>query len=616
MDRASAMSQLTLGLALGLLLLGSCNGYGDTGSPLFNHSGGNFPGDVEYSYVADKDLNEDCNNDCSFLWSRRDKNGTCSCGSTLHESVFCKLNQTHCGSSKVGILDCSCMTEYEKQVVVGHCFYNCENGSAASKSRINRVYHKINTPTQNIQLENLTERVCGYLNREGRLCGKCKPNHHPPVYSYDYKCIKCAHQWSHWFRFAAQAFLPSTVFLLFILIFKISATSAQLSMFVLFSQNFTIPSNVRVFLSATEAGRFSKLFTHTFVTMYSIWNLDFFRSLYPPLCLHVSTMHIMLLEYIIAFYPMFLLLLMCLAAKFRVTRIRVVALVWNPIYAMMNLIHRTWSFKRSFVDTFATFFILSYSKLLSISFHSLMYSSLHNVNGTRVVNCVYSDCSLDYFGKDHWYYGVLSYIIFISCVFLPMILMFIYPMRWFHRCLTRCNVNQELLRSFMDSFQGCYKDGTNGTRDCRYFAGVYLLLRIILFVAFGITLTGLFYAVITIIFIVMGILIITVRPYKQKYAIYNKVDAIMILIQALSTASILCNTFADIKGERFKSFSMFLVGFFNTLPLIYIVFITSRWIYRHSMICQQLQRKIKFLRASEGESLLNTTDKSYYESIN
>ncbi len=30
----------------------------------------------------------------------------------------------------------------------------------------------------------------------------------------------------------------------------------------------------------------------------------------------------------------------------------------------------------------------------------------------------------------------------------------------------------------MDCFQGCYKNGTENTRDYRYFAGIYLLIRL------------------------------------------------------------------------------------------------------------------------------------------
>ena len=33
----------------------------------------------------------------------------------------------------------------------------------------------------------------------------------------------------------------------------------------------------------------------------------------------------------------------------------------------------------------------------------------------------------------------------------------------------------------MDAFQGCYKNGTDGTRDYRYFAGLYHLLPYLVF---------------------------------------------------------------------------------------------------------------------------------------
>ena len=36
----------------------------------------------------------------------------------------------------------------------------------------------------------------------------------------------------------------------------------------------------------------------------------------------------------------------------------------------------------------------------------------------------------------------------------------------------------DILNQFMDIFQGWYKDGTNGTRDYRYFFAFYFLLRI------------------------------------------------------------------------------------------------------------------------------------------
>ena len=58
--------------------------------------------------------------------------------------------------------------------------------------------------------------------------------------------------------------------------------------------------------------------------------------------------------------------------------------------------------------------------------------------------------------------------------------MFAYPTTLFQKtlcCFPR--VNWHFLHTFMDYFQGCYKNGTNNTQDYRYIAGMYLLIRII-----------------------------------------------------------------------------------------------------------------------------------------
>ena len=41
------------------------------------------------------------------------------------------------------------------------------------------------------------------------------------------------------------------------------------------------------------------------------------------------------------------------------------------------------------------------------------------------------------------------------------------------------------LHAFADVFKGCYRNGTNGTKDCRYFAGLYLVLRVLMLAMYG-----------------------------------------------------------------------------------------------------------------------------------
>ena len=74
-------------------------------------------------------------------------------------------------------------------------------------------------------------------------------------------------------------------------------------------------------------------------------------------------------------------------------------------------------------------------------------------------------------------------VVFMILVFMilvvPVLLLFLYPCRCFQRCLNHFHLRSLALNAFVDVFQGCYKDGTNATRDCRYFAAFQLILRLI-----------------------------------------------------------------------------------------------------------------------------------------
>ena len=588
--------------------------------PMFNHTSSHHK-DVDYSYAPDTEIEDKF--ECGFPWA--DASRDCHCGVSLHETVYCN-NATGRSLPKVGILKCSLMT-YEKETVVGHSLYGCIFQHGAKK--INQIYNSINST---LIPSNFTLGVCGHLHRNETLCGNCERGHYPPVYSYEVKCIKCPNRWYNWVLFVVKAFVPLTIFLVIVLIFRVSATSAQLSAFVLFCQNFSAPNNVYLLIAnidtTAEHPTLSTVLAKAIVAIYGIWNLDFFRSIYKPTCLHVTIMQVILLDYVIAFYPLLLLVFFYFAVKLRINRVCGVRCLWNPMHRTMNSLRNSWNVQRSIIDAFATFFLLSYSKLLGLSFHTLMYTNVHNAKGDRVKTVVYSAANLTYFGEGHWYYGILALFVFVVFICFPVVLLFAYPMRCFQRFLTRMNMNHELLRMFMDSFQGCYKDGTNGTRDCRYFAGVYFLLRILLFLTFGMTLTVLFYSIATILFILMGIVIIIVRPYNDQYKVYNKVDAIMVLNQALITASVLCQVFANIKGERFKTFSTFLVGIFSAVPLIYIIVITVHWIYTRQCYREMMGSvKSNFKEncfssnkeeeeEEEEEELLNSATRSYGSTIN
>ena len=91
-------------------------------------------------------------------------------------------------------------------------------------------------------------------------------------------------------------------------------------------------------------------------------------------------------------------------------------------------------------------------------------------------------------------------------------------MKVFQKCLGCCGRRLLALHAFADVFQGCYKNGTNGTRDCRYFAGLYLVIRIILLPAlYSTSIFGFYHEMVSSVCLVTGsLLFLLFCPYKDS----------------------------------------------------------------------------------------------------
>ena len=145
----------------------------------------------------------------------------------------------------------------------------------------------------------------------------------------------------------------------------------------------------------------------------------------------------------------------------------------------------------------------------------------------------------------------------------------------------------------MDAFQGCYKDGTNETCDCRYFGALYLIIRIISLFVLALTLDVLGYAVIQFMLIVFAMLIAIVQPYKAEFAVYNIVDTVFILILALHYCTLWCVEVASLKDHRYTTTSKVAMGVVAVLPLFYMTAITLYWLCSRTKIGRNMIRKIR-----------------------
>ena len=300
-----------------------------------------------------------------------------------------------------------------------------------------------------------------------------------------------------------------------------------------------------------------------------------------------------------------LILLTYFASKLHSRGFRIVIWAWKPFQLCLMKIRKKWDINTSMIDVFATFLLLSYHKLLSVNFDLLAFITPINSTGNVVGTYLYYDASYEYFGRDHLPYGLVALLIFICFNLLPLFLLLLYPMKWFQRCLNLFKLSHFSLHTFVDSFAGCYKDGTEpGTRDYRYFAALFLLLRILLYIAYEATLNIYFYGSCALLLGIYAIAVTITKPYKSMYNKYNTLTPTMLIIMMMIVVSIMNVSFALIKARHLRMLSIVITIILMSSPQLYIIGIFLRWIRRQKLF------RFQFLKSkSDSEvSLLTAAD--------
>ena len=124
-----------------------------------------------------------------------------------------------------------------------------------------------------------------------------------------------------------------------------------------------------------------------------------------------------------------------------------------------------------------------------------------------------------YFGSEHLPFGILA--VFMLTVFniLPMVLLFLYPCGWFRKCLSFCGASNHVLHTFIEAFQGCYR---HQPRDCRYYAALYLFLRILNNLSSVVFIHKPSSAVSSFLFVLVAMTLVLIPPYRKDA--HNKID--------------------------------------------------------------------------------------------
>ena len=292
-------------------------------------------------------------------WFICDFHDNCQCGRE-HDGIISCRNKTMTSA----VLDCHCVT-YDKDTrstFVGACFYNCENHHSRKKNDL--VYYILPKEPENL----LNKSVCIYFHRTGLLCGDCEHGHSPLVLSYNLSCVKCPDGHKNWWKFILVAFVPLTSFYFFIVLFNINVTSSRLHGVVWFSQGLSISQLVRLLMTALVQGNPVMIkAVNGGLIFYSYWNLELFRSVFPHICLNITTLQALALEYVLALYPYLLILFSYIAIQLYDRQVACIMLFWKPFHKALKLLRNSWDIRTSIIDSFSTFFLLSYMKILSVT---------------------------------------------------------------------------------------------------------------------------------------------------------------------------------------------------------------------------------------------------------
>ena len=513
---------------------------------------------------------------------------SCVCADWPNAIVTCDEDSRN-ASMQIGY----CMTydNETKEVRVGHCIQSYFRNDSY------QLYYPLPA-----EVSELNDQMCGPSNSKGLLCGNCQ-NGFAISPRLTISCINCtgSHASNGRIKFVVVTYLPITIIFFVITVFAISVVSGPVNSFIFFGQVTASNYNSFCYLTSILGSQGTFMYsdrrsTVILAALYDISNLNTMRLLLPPFCVaeYLTRLPAFALDYILAFYPLILVVFLYICIKLHAGDFRPIVWCWKPFLKCFLHFRRSVDPKTSVIDAFATFIVLSYVKLLYTSGLFLLPQYLYNDQGDKLSTLVMAFSTSDqFFHKEHLPFAILSIFVVLTFIAVPPIVLTFYPASFFRKCLTRCKMNSQALCKFVETFHGSYKDGTNDTRDCRYFAGLYFILRIVVLVL-SLSDIKVFLTASSLLYWLSAILFALVQPYKKR--IYNVIDTLTFALMGIIYTIIVSIGVQVLITGHPSMILLIMVDVLYTLPLLYLVLFLVCWVLNRKTCCSQKLRSQKFFR--------------------
>ena len=380
-------------------------------------------------------------------------------------------------------------------------------------------------------------------NRAGRLCGRCDTDHGIAINTGDMECIDCHPVSTDFsdlltFSYIAIELIYATILFLMIIIGKLSLNAGGTNAFIFYCQVLTMKYPGLSYPSWVLEKNYDDTYKYTtargFTVIYSIANLDFIIPFAEPFCLskNLTPIHAITLEYIPAIYLLLLTALVYIWVVLYKNHCNPIRLVTDMVIRKeQNSSPRSCcTYVPNYIESLALVSLLCYTRMATTSVKFLHSTDFYDLQGNKHGTAFFYDGTMDYFGKEHAVYAIIAISILGVFIFLPALALFFYPIVQTYIC-TRHSNGESSVKMYLQSFMGCFKDGSNDTTDHRYFAGIYLILRIVIaFLYLERDIETLLISQISVA-IIAASLFMTLRPYKND--VFNTIDGLLFVYLAL-----------------------------------------------------------------------------------
>ena len=146
--------------------------------------------------------------------------------------------------------------------------------------------------------------------------------------------------------------------------------------------------------------------------------------------------------------------------------------LWNKLSKCSCIRNHNYTQNNSLIDVFATFFLLSYTKLIytsSIILPLLRTVEYRNSTLSNIHQFAEADAGIEYLGREHALDALISILII---PFTPVFLI-LYPIKAFRLLLFKCHLSTHTIVSlniFVEKYYICYRYGRDGGKDMRNFS--------------------------------------------------------------------------------------------------------------------------------------------------